>query len=455
MKRPFMAVCLLFSRASTLSVFADSTSLKLDKLKVKPKESITVEFYAPEMSSLSWIGVVPSEIPHGSESTNDQFDLDYRYRGDKAKDNAAFKAPATPGKYDLRLNNADTGKEVASVSFEVIGFDSQKANLLLSNTAFYPGQAIQLQVQLPEQLPDDAWIGLIPSDVPHSDEKTNDQFDIDYRYVNTAKNGTLNFTAPEQPGSYDFRLNDTAGGQELASVSFTVAARDTSSAKITLTKSNWEPGIDMTVRFSVPPGLPNNAWIGIVVSDVSHGDGRTNSANALDWRYLEGVAQGQLMFKTPTVAGKYDLRLHETEYGREIASTGFVVDHSLDAQTMAKQLDTTGKLTVYGIYFDTDKAEIKTQSDAVLQEIAKLLQSQPQLRLSIQGHTDNVGDPAYNLRLSKQRADAVAEYLEKNYSINRSRLTTGGFGDKQPVADNNSQNGRALNRRVELIKLAS
>ena len=77
--------------------------------------------------------------------------------------------------------------------------------------------------EVPEGLSTSAWAGVVPSDVPHGSESTNDQHDVQYRYLEGKTSGTLSFDAPETPGSYDVRLHDTdGGGTEIASVSFTV-----------------------------------------------------------------------------------------------------------------------------------------------------------------------------------------------------------------------------------------
>jgi OOP family OmpA-OmpF porin len=81
-----------------------------------------------------------------------------------------------------------------------------------------------------------------------------------------------------------------------------------------------------------------------------------------------------------------------------------------------------------------------------------MLQQQAGLRLRIEGHTDNVGKAAYNLELSKRRAESVKTYLVSKFQLDASRLTTEGFGDTRPIAKNDTDQGRAQNRRVELVK---
>jgi outer membrane protein OmpA-like peptidoglycan-associated protein len=125
---------------------------------------------------------------------------------------------------------------------------------------------------------------------------------------------------------------------------------------------------------------------------------------------------------------------------------------TVDAAALASDITRTGHSAVYGIYFDTGKADIKPESDAALKEITKLLQQDPKLKLYVVGHTDNVGALASNMDLSKRRADAVAKALMTKYQIAAARLNAQGDGPLAPVASNDSEDGRAKNRRVELVK---
>jgi OOP family OmpA-OmpF porin len=127
-------------------------------------------------------------------------------------------------------------------------------------------------------------------------------------------------------------------------------------------------------------------------------------------------------------------------------------DVAADASSMAKSIKETGKVAVYGIYFDTGKSVLKPESQAALQEISKLLKGDPKLKLYVVGHTDNVGVFESNLKLSTERALAVMNALITQFSIGADRLRSYGDGPTAPVATNESEEGRALNRRVELVK---
>jgi outer membrane protein OmpA-like peptidoglycan-associated protein len=123
----------------------------------------------------------------------------------------------------------------------------------------------------------------------------------------------------------------------------------------------------------------------------------------------------------------------------------------ITAQDIAQNIKDTGKASLFGIYFDTGKAEIKPESEASLQEIAKYLKMEPKKNFYVVGHTDNVGTFDANLKLSKDRADAVVKALVDKYGIPAAQLTAWGDGPTAPVASNATEEGKAQNRRVELV----
>ena len=120
------------------------------------------------------------------------------------------------------------------------------------------------------------------------------------------------------------------------------------------------------------------------------------------------------------------------------------------ASALQTSIQTAGKVDVYGILFDFDKDAVKPDSKPTLDAIGALLAASPQLALNIVGHTDNVGSAAYNLDLSQRRAASVVAALVRDYHVDPQRLTAIGDGDGHPVAANDTEDGRAKNRRVEL-----
>jgi outer membrane protein OmpA-like peptidoglycan-associated protein len=118
---------------------------------------------------------------------------------------------------------------------------------------------------------------------------------------------------------------------------------------------------------------------------------------------------------------------------------------------VAKDLADFGRARVYGVNFDTDSDKIKDESTPTLDKIVAILSSRPELKITVEGHTDSTSTPEHNQDLSERRAAAVKNYLV-TAGIDSSRLSAAGFGATRPVAGNDNELGRAQNRRVELAK---
>jgi OOP family OmpA-OmpF porin len=125
---------------------------------------------------------------------------------------------------------------------------------------------------------------------------------------------------------------------------------------------------------------------------------------------------------------------------------------TVDAAAMGGDIEKTGHVAIYGIYFDTDKADIKPASEPTLNEMAKFLSQKPKLKVFIVGHTDNAGTFAHNQALSQKRAEAVVKELTAKYKVSQARLIARGVASLAPVASNNAEAGRAKNRRVEMVE---
>lgn len=123
----------------------------------------------------------------------------------------------------------------------------------------------------------------------------------------------------------------------------------------------------------------------------------------------------------------------------------------VDATAMANSLATSGRVALYGIYFDTNSTTLKSESNPTLEQISRLLKDNPTLKVYVVGHTDNVGALSANQDLSKRRAEAVIQALVSQHKADPARLAPAGVGPLAPLAPNTSEEGRALNRRVELV----
>ena len=122
------------------------------------------------------------------------------------------------------------------------------------------------------------------------------------------------------------------------------------------------------------------------------------------------------------------------------------------ADEMASLISDTGRVAVYGIYFDVNKTELKPESEPTLHEMVQLMKSQSSLKLLVVGHTDNVGAFACNMDLSQRRAQSVVDTLISKHAVAKDRLIPIGVSFAAPVASNKTEEGRSKNRRVELVE---
>jgi outer membrane protein OmpA-like peptidoglycan-associated protein len=142
--------------------------------------------------------------------------------------------------------------------------------------------------------------------------------------------------------------------------------------------------------------------------------------------------------------------LHDGKFRIEVVKLEYSTPHPVN--TVEKQLAEQKRAVTWGIYFDFNKDTIKPESAPVLKQIEQAMNDNPDWKLTVEGNTDNIGGDAYNLDLSKRRAAAVKQALVTQYHIAADRLSTNGFGASHPIETNDTLEGRARNRRVELTR---
>lgn len=186
------------------------------------------------------------------------------------------------------------------------------------------------------------------------------------------------------------------------------------------------------------------------------GDQLAISGDVYNWYRNPYYLLGKKSLPTGNVYIALFIGAYESQVGvqqvilqEKAVQTGLV---NVNADGLKQQIDADGKALIYGIYFDTGKAEIKAESKPTLDVIAELLKRNPDLLLYVVGHTDDTGDGAANVSLSKQRADSVVAALVKDYQVAPNRLQAQGVGPYAPAGNNTSDGGKQKNRRVELVK---
>jgi len=190
---------------------------------------------------------------------------------------------------------------------------------------------------------------------------------------------------------------------------------------------------------------PSNAMIfqNYIQAISSKGGTIIDQANANLYLHFKSAGDSWYIHIQSDQSGSYSVySLREENMNQYIA---------LSAEDIAKEMQSNGKATFYGIYFDTDKSEIKPESKETLEQMANYLKSNTQVNVFIVGHTDNTGSFEHNQQLSEKRAEAVVTYLIENHQIAASRLKGYGVSSLSPVSTNTSEEGKSKNRRVEMV----
>jgi outer membrane protein OmpA-like peptidoglycan-associated protein len=177
----------------------------------------------------------------------------------------------------------------------------------------------------------------------------------------------------------------------------------------------------------------------------------------MDSGYFKMYVNERRLYNIPEFAFRRDSVIRVAlagteEEGQAVFLTGIRVAES-ETDVLYDALAAKGRWATQGILFATGKADLQPESRPVLKEIASTLKAHGDLKILIEGHTDNVGAPAANLALSDARSAAVKAALVSGFGIDGARITTKGLGDTKPSAPNTTPAGRAQNRRVEVVKL--
>lgn len=246
-------------------------------------------------------------------------------------------------------------------------------------------------------------------------------------------------TPAEQTGGYD--LFAFEGGVELD--------RGDASAEI-----NWQTDGTVIIGGGQNAGTsqtrtPEEVQL-LLLGEVAH------IRVMMDGAYFKMYTNERRVYNIPELGFKRDNAIRvfmrgSEDDGREVYITGIRVAES-ETDVLYDALEAKGRWATQGILFATGKADLQPESRPVLKEIAATLQKYPDLKILIEGHTDNAGVPAGNLALSDARAAAVKAALVADFGIDGNRITTQGLGDTKPAVANTTAIGRAQNRRVEIVK---
>ena len=202
-----------------------------------------------------------------------------------------------------------------------------------------------------------------------------------------------------------------------------------------------------SVSYQRPDGAPDTSGLEMI----------RNYVNAVETIGGDVLYEGRYSASLKVVADDLEVWIEVLPYGKRAYRLDIVEKQAMtqqvvaDAAALRADLDRSGHAVLQGVFFDTDTAVIRRESNAALVEIAKLLDGRPELSVYVVGHTDMTGSFDHNLDLSQRRAAAVVDALVSEHGISRDRLTARGIGPLAPVGSNDTDAGRALNRRVELV----
>ncbi|UII33169.1 OmpA family protein [Fulvivirga ulvae] len=416
-------------------------SIKVETENIKPGQLFKVRVsLAGSMDDKAWLGIFKPNLNQSNASGY------YSYNYINAHQNGVLEMTAPPqrGEYELRLYSSDPGKFVSAAKLVVSAITPDEYTITILTEEIKPSQEFKVSVKTTYAMDSRSWIGIFNSTV---DPENARQYES-YSYVSNPHEATLSLTAPGQAGNYELRFYPAEQGELTARVPFRVGQPDLTGISFTLNKKAYEAGEEITIDYIGHENLAKSAWIGIF-------ENSKNKYNQyLDYQYLNPKLKGQFKLKAPSIKGEYQARMFYAETGPDLLEpVPFSVTTSLDKTTIKVTLDEKGKIALYGIYFNTDKSNVKTESYPLIGEIAKMLNDNPAIKILIEGHTDSQGDDNYNLSLSQKRAEEVAKILTTEYKVSSTQLESKGYGETRPVGDNSTADGRAKNRRVELKKL--
>jgi len=224
-------------------------------------------------------------------------------------------------------------------------------------------------------------------------------------------------------------------------------------ATIDLTKPEWLN----IIEFNNEIADENHGYVGVSAKDVEVYVSTTSATSGfkhvVSFR-LEQNKNNQIVKINPVQAQWIKLAI-TSNYGYE-GYTEFgqlgAYDDGIRSKGIKDEMSSKGFADIYGIYFDFGSSEIKEESKPVITEIVSYLNENPDVKIIVEGHTDNVGSESSNQKLSENRAKNVMNKLIDK-GIDKGRLSVKGFGSKQPISDNDTETGRAQNRRVTIRKV--
>jgi outer membrane protein OmpA-like peptidoglycan-associated protein len=418
-------------------------SIKILTKEIKPGQVFRVKVNdVANMDEKAWLGIFKPNLNPKDPSGYDS----YVYIKDYNTNKVEMTAPLQRGEYELRLYAADPGEFIKSIKFNVKSIQPNQYKVTILTNKIKPSQEFKVNITTTYEMDSRSWLGIFKSDSDPSSPKGYSS----YVYMTKPYNEDITLTPPNEPGDYELRFYSADPGELIVQIPFRIGNPNLPGIAYTLNKKAYDPEEEIIVNYIGHNNLAESAWIGL----FKVGSKVKKYNNFLDYYYLAPKQKGQFKFKAPSTKGEYQVRMFYAETGPELlAPISFSVTSSLNDIKIKETLNKNGKITLYGIYFNTDKSNIKRESYPLIKEIAKMLNTDTSIKVRIEGHTDSQGDDKYNQNLSQKRAEAVVQILISEYNVKKIQLEAIGYGETKPVDKNNTLEGRAKNRRVELKKI--
>jgi len=404
-------------------------------------EEISVNFStSTPLKSGSWVGLYAKS----TSRTSSKGYLAYKYIHNAKNISNTFNVPNKPGEYEFRVFNVKPEKLVASIPCKVVGIDPREINIMITSPEITLGNNFDIKIETELELNGTAWIGIYKSTTSTNTSKGY----LSYKYLKAMKGNILEMKAPLEIGNFELRLYNSEPGILIKQESFHIGDLNLPGLSFTLDKKAYDPEEVMEITYVGHKDLTDQSWVGLYLAD----DKTRQVEGYFDYRYLKPKTGGKLYFRAPSQKGNYAVKMFYSNMGPMLLDPlPFSVSSSLDKTYLENQIETTGKVILYGIYFDRDKAIVKSESLPLIEQISKLILSDVTLKIRIVGHTDGDGNEEYNQTLSEKRAKAISDLLVTKYLVPSSQLETIGYGESRPIGDNETPEGKAKNRRVELI----
>lgn len=364
--------------------------------------------------------------------------------GDSAANDSAApaSAPATAGEATEAASTEGSADPTAAPA-------APKDRKIWANYDFVPGQRTLFYADFTEDQ-----VGNFPQRLEY---KTGSMEIVEYeggqRALKASSTSDLIIPLPEVlPERFTIELDVVnRNSRGVASNTFEIAGGRDGLSQDKYNEIGWgHNGLSVT-------GGPVQTEVGAKNEDIQRYVGKPASFRILgDGKYLKLYADEKRIANIPNADFRRDKALFLRLEARDDQDQAVYVTRIRVAEsqkTIYDALKAEGRWATQGILFDTGKSEVKPESTPTLKQIAAALKEHPELKVEIQGHTDNVGKADGNLKLSQARADAVKAALTGEYGVGAEQLAAKGYGDTKPAADNKSAEGRANNRRVELVKM--